>query len=62
MNNLSKADYELPDGAWIDGIWTPAGTVLRLSPEEAKYLEMAGTIVPAAAEPAPAPARRKRSR
>lgn len=64
MNAPSKADYELPEGAWIAGIWTPAGTVLRLVPDEAKYLVMAGTIVPAAPKPAPAPvaARRKRSR
>lgn len=64
MNTLSKVDYELPEGAWIAGIWTPAGAVLRLTPDEAKYLVMAGTIAPAAPKPAPAPlaARRKRSR
>lgn len=62
MKDLSKADYELPDGAWIAGVWTPKGTVLRLMPEEAKYLLKAGTVVPVAPKPAPARARRKRSR
>lgn len=62
MKDLSKTDYVLPAGGWVDGIYVPAGKVLSLTADEAKYLVLAGTVVADAPKPAPQRARRKRSR
>ncbi|CAA0129484.1 Uncharacterised protein [Starkeya nomas] len=60
MKPTSKTDYVLPAGGWVNGIYEPAGKVLSLTADEAKYLVLAGTVV--ADVPKPVPSRRKRSR